>query len=508
MARPINAIKRPGDEGYVAPDTEWAKSQTLDDLIKGQYALTAAQRKQLTPEQRYQYGKYSRGSATLGSDFGSAPTIESIGGASGNAEIDAKRLKEAQDQFYSTHDPFNTSGSDYMGSLTPEQRAAYDTANAKQREAYIANDENWGGKNPLFHNSTDQGVDRYSNGLYDPNIVWGANPNGVNLKNVGKMTAAMIALGLGGTYLTGGFSGAGSAAAEGAGGALGGGAGTGASTGLGTIPDMYAGLGGGLTESGVADAFAGLGGMSFGNAAAAASTLGGSVSDFFTWDNAKKAYDWTSKGLKVLQAFTGGGGGAGKGGAGGQDWAKLFGLAAQQPHSSSPDPEFAKANMIKNEMRQGPSALWAGLPQTMTPPRSFSQPESVSPPAEDWSTEPVAEASYDPEEMNDGGHVLPVMVPGPEDRHYARHPRLANRGLHIKGPGDGQSDEVPTMLSPDEYVLDADTVSALGNGSSDAGAKALDKMREEIRRHKRSAPAHKIPPAAKSPLEYLSKSKE
>ena len=76
-------------------------------------------------------------------------------------------------------------------------------------------------------------------------------------------------------------------------------------------------------------------------------------------------------------------------------------------------------------------------------------------------------------------------------------------GHYVKGRGDGQSDDIPAMLADGEYVFDADTVAALGNGSSDAGAAVLDKMREAIRHHKRSASVNEIPPKAKSPLEYL-----
>jgi hypothetical protein len=76
-------------------------------------------------------------------------------------------------------------------------------------------------------------------------------------------------------------------------------------------------------------------------------------------------------------------------------------------------------------------------------------------------------------------------------------------GHHVKGAGDGQSDSIPAMLADGEYVFDADTVAALGNGSNDAGARILDKMRQNLRKHKRSAPAGKIPPKAKSPLEYM-----
>jgi hypothetical protein len=59
----------------------------------------------------------------------------------------------------------------------------------------------------------------------------------------------------------------------------------------------------------------------------------------------------------------------------------------------------------------------------------------------------------------------------------------------IAGPGDGMSDMVPAsidgqqdvLLSDGEYIVPADVVSGLGNGSSDAGAKALDEMRDKVR---------------------------
>lgn len=76
-------------------------------------------------------------------------------------------------------------------------------------------------------------------------------------------------------------------------------------------------------------------------------------------------------------------------------------------------------------------------------------------------------------------------------------------GHYVKGRGDGQSDDIPAMLADGEYVFDAETVAQLGNGSSDAGAHILDKMREAIRAHKRSAAVDEIPPKSKSPLEYL-----
>lgn len=74
------------------------------------------------------------------------------------------------------------------------------------------------------------------------------------------------------------------------------------------------------------------------------------------------------------------------------------------------------------------------------------------------------------------------------------------RGGSIRG---GQSDVVPIMAAPGEYMMDADVVSALGDGSTEAGAAKLDQMREAIRSHKRGASRGNIPPMARSPLAYM-----
>lgn len=76
--------------------------------------------------------------------------------------------------------------------------------------------------------------------------------------------------------------------------------------------------------------------------------------------------------------------------------------------------------------------------------------------------------------------------------------------MRIGGGADGRSDDVPAVLSDGEYVMDAETVAMLGNGSSKAGAAKLDQMRSKLRQHKGQALAHgKISPNAKSPLAYL-----
>jgi hypothetical protein len=73
----------------------------------------------------------------------------------------------------------------------------------------------------------------------------------------------------------------------------------------------------------------------------------------------------------------------------------------------------------------------------------------------------------------------------------------------LKGPGDGMSDNIPAVigsrqparLADGEFVVPADVVSHLGNGSTDAGAKKLHQMMDKIRMartgKKKQAPAVK-----------------
>jgi hypothetical protein len=76
-------------------------------------------------------------------------------------------------------------------------------------------------------------------------------------------------------------------------------------------------------------------------------------------------------------------------------------------------------------------------------------------------------------------------------------------GKYVEGKGDGTSDDISAMLANGEYVFSADVVSALGNGSNKAGAEKLGEMVEAIRSRARSSAPDKLPPDAKSPLEYL-----
>lgn len=73
-----------------------------------------------------------------------------------------------------------------------------------------------------------------------------------------------------------------------------------------------------------------------------------------------------------------------------------------------------------------------------------------------------------------------------------------------RGGGSGRDDTIPARLSDGEYVMDAETVALLGDGSTDAGARQLDRMRAKIREHKGKSMARgKFSANAKSPLAYL-----
>lgn len=120
-----------------------------------------------------------------------------------------------------------------------------------------------------------------------------------------------------------------------------------------------------------------------------------------------------------------------------------------------------------------------------------------------------------PEQLRNYGY-------GPEYEHFERN-QLARGGrpvpstgvlpgataakpMYVSGPGGGRDDTVPAMLSDGEYVMTAEDVALLGDGSSKEGAKRLDKFRQNLRRHKGGALAKgKISPAAKQPESYVPK---
>lgn len=105
----------------------------------------------------------------------------------------------------------------------------------------------------------------------------------------------------------------------------------------------------------------------------------------------------------------------------------------------------------------------------------------------------------EPQQFSQGG--LASAHPMGEPEFYSEG-GLNNR--YIKGEGDGTSDSIPAMVADSEFVMPADVVAALGNGSSDAGASKLDQMVQQIRKRARSTAPDELPPTAhESPLDYL-----
>jgi len=106
-----------------------------------------------------------------------------------------------------------------------------------------------------------------------------------------------------------------------------------------------------------------------------------------------------------------------------------------------------------------------------------------------YATPPL---SYDPARYDAEAGTKMVARPGMAGGGLADlggYADYAGGGRMLKGPGDGMSDSIPATiagkqparLANDEFVVSADVVSGLGNGSSDAGAKQLYKMMDRVR---------------------------
>jgi hypothetical protein len=82
--------------------------------------------------------------------------------------------------------------------------------------------------------------------------------------------------------------------------------------------------------------------------------------------------------------------------------------------------------------------------------------------------------------------------------------RPSRSSFAVNGPGTGRSDDISAVLSDGEYVIDAETVALLGDGSSKAGAQKLDDLRVKIRKHKgRRLSQGRFSSDAKKPEAYL-----
>jgi len=111
-------------------------------------------------------------------------------------------------------------------------------------------------------------------------------------------------------------------------------------------------------------------------------------------------------------------------------------------------------------------------------------------------------------------HGVGLKAGGEPSMQEAHDPQFFSEGglnaiqhRYVTGAGDGTSDSIPAMLANGEFVIPADVVSSLGNGSNDSGAKVLDSFLKTIREHKQKHNAKHLPPDSKGPLAYLLEAK-
>ena len=137
-------------------------------------------------------------------------------------------------------------------------------------------------------------------------------------------------------------------------------------------------------------------------------------------------------------------------------------------------------------MDMQPSAMPPAMPPAQPMPNQMQRPMNVRP--------------ADPRRMANMQNVKQALESESQLDNLAMMRRAAGGGQAISGfsgkvPGKGHGmednvympivdngDQVATLaVSPDEYVVDAHTMSALGNGSADAGADVMDQIVKEVR---------------------------
>jgi hypothetical protein len=217
-----------------------------------------------------------------------------------------------------------------------------------------------------------------------------------------------------------------------------------------------------------------------------AAQTGGAPNDGLT---AKEIADYLRlAGLAVGVVGGGGGGGGGGGAAGSQAINPIFSAKLPTPG-------------------EGGAFKVGGLDYT-TPPATDAYRYAMGPAMDiragtDLSKATSPYAGYGPGTL---GEETFKRVTGMSHGGAMGYARGSSRdSFAVDGPGTGRSDDIPAVLSDGEYVIDAETVALLGDGSSKAGAKKLDEMRVKVRKHKgRNLAKGKFSVNAKRPEKYLS----
>lgn len=154
-------------------------------------------------------------------------------------------------------------------------------------------------------------------------------------------------------------------------------------------------------------------------------------------------------------------------------------LSKQAYNPAAFDPNSSYLPMYRPSTRYAAGGIMAGHdPYTSTPQ------DGTPGAATDWQAR-----SSPLQGMANGGIAGLGAVQPPEAGGIAGLGTYSDGGRLLKGPGDGMSDNIPAViggsqparLAEGEFVVPADVVSHLGNGSTDAGAKQLYAMMDKVR---------------------------
>jgi len=162
----------------------------------------------------------------------------------------------------------------------------------------------------------------------------------------------------------------------------------------------------------------------------------------------------------------------------------LTGPAAAPP---APEPNFLQSAFKEFKDMSLPNKLLTGLAGT-TGYEMLNRPKPEEKKKYKSSFRPDLYTGYTPVQPTPYPYPVGYAVGGIAD--LGGYSDYARGGRMLKGPGDGMSDDIPATiagnqparLANEEFVIPADVVSHLGNGSSEAGAKQLYKMMDRIRK--------------------------
>lgn len=163
----------------------------------------------------------------------------------------------------------------------------------------------------------------------------------------------------------------------------------------------------------------------------------------------------------------------------------------------------------------GGGAPEAAAPASFTTSTASVNPYAAEGPASSYAAAPQGLRSLRPSQADFGQNEQPMFnapqqqEPAPEPYAYGGPIYLAHGGIaglqpheykaggqYLSGPGDGMSDNIraniegrqEARLADGEFVIPADVVSHIGNGSSNAGAKKLHAMMAQIRKARTGNP--------------------